>query len=159
MFKTRCRHWIVHLFTYVTGRESIILDWFISLFYWKRRPFAITYICNSGLLPHTPPPSLYSTHSHPKTKSLYQSMTIIVNSLVIQNDRVLLHPNNYLFIICRYILFCTQTIKSKFKSYFLLHVCVCVVCRWVEEGVGVVNAIIEKKKQLIITLKMNYGFI
>lgn len=141
MFKTRCRHWIVHLFIYVTGRESIILDWVISFFYWKRRQFAITYICNSGLLPHTPPPSLYSTHSHPKTKSLYQSMTIIVNSLVIQNDRVLLHPNNYVFIICRYILFCTQTIKSKFKSYFLL--CVCVVCRWVEEGVGVVNAIIE----------------
>lgn len=136
MFKTRCRHWIVHLFIYVTGRES---GYFF--FYWKRRPFAITYICNSGLLPHTPPPSLYSTHPHPKTKSLYQSITIIVNSLVIQNDRVLLHPNNYVFIICRYILFCTQTIKSKFKSYFLL--CVCVVCRWVEEGVGVVNAIIE----------------
>lgn len=138
MFKTRCRHWIVHLFTYVTGRESIILDWVISFFIEKGDN---TYICNSGLLPHTPPPSLYSTHSHPKTKSLYQSMTIIVNSLVIQNDRVLLHPNNYVFMICRYILFCTQTIKSKFKSYFLL--CVCVVCRWVEEGVGVVNAIIE----------------
>lgn len=141
MFKTRCRHWIVHLFIYVTGRESIILDWVISFFIEKGDNLPLHIFVIQDCCHTHPQPSLYSTHSHPKTKSLYQSMTIIVNSLVIQNDRVLLHPNNYVFIIGRYILFCTQTIKSKFKSYFLL--CVCVVCRWVEEGVGVVNAIIE----------------
>lgn len=110
------------------------------------------------MLPHTPPPSLYSTHSHPKTKSLYQSMTIIVNSLVIQNDRVLLHPNNYVFIICRYILFCTQTIKSKFKSYLCYAYVSCVGGS--RRGWGWLMLLLKiKNKTTNNYIKMNYGFI